>query len=155
VRRPRDPIAHLLQDLAISGAPSLEWSIRWSQPGLEPVAAAWTEAERSTEMLMLLYGFAQEDDVLIATHALLQEYDYDSPRRNRLIRDRLVGFKNRWPGQYLPTSLANYLDGAERRLLAPPEWQRCRAIRRAVPIPPTLTDLLTEREKRTSTGRPA
>jgi hypothetical protein len=49
-----DPIADLLASIDATGRPALDWVVRWSEGGREPLAAAWEAANDPAALISLL-----------------------------------------------------------------------------------------------------
>lgn len=133
-----DPIRELVTALDDDGRPPLAWLVRWSAAG-EPVAAAWRESTAPTAMLELLCR-AQHADAL---HAILCAVDACHLPRTRAaievrwIRAQFGEYASR--GQLVP-GVGSVLSHAPSA--TSPPWYLAAAVRRAVPIPPTLAECL-------------
>lgn len=118
-----DPILELASALVRDGSPPLAWVVRWSHGDADPVAAAWAASDDPYAMLALL------DDRLGGR--------YVPPGARAALIRIYVRMLGGWHG------LRASDDEDE-----PPEGQLATdAIRRAVPVPPTLADLIAARTR--------
>ena len=65
----RDPIAELLAALDTSGKPPLQWVVRWSTDGREPLAAAW-DASADPAALIGVIARARNEPESVAIDAV-------------------------------------------------------------------------------------
>jgi hypothetical protein len=61
MRLPADPIRELTHALERDGKPTLEWVVRWSEGGREPVHAAWARSRDGFRMMRLLRAVGRDE----------------------------------------------------------------------------------------------
>lgn len=169
-----DPIAELVRDLRETGKPSLAWIVRWSQDGMDPVAAAWEACEEPDSMRMLILGL---DRLGLATNAAVNAVENDRStfsNAKAYIVERRVDMENsnfvfkfhmdRKGKTYgceitISAAVTRQRDGARiqddatrqatRKLrLEALRPERLASLRAAMPVPPTLSELLTALQNR-------
>lgn len=88
----RDPIAELLEDLTQHGSPSLAWTLRWGQGGVDPVLSAWNASRSPQHMVALLQAcrHPRAADALATLRAPLLFANSDSDRVRSDALRRLV-----------------------------------------------------------------
>jgi hypothetical protein len=116
-----DPIAELVEALAEDGRPSLAWLVRWSADGREPVAAAWGASVQPFALLTVLERGGVD---------VLRFFD----------PERWGACRVCWTQVAPVDDPRGYLSATDD------DCPACAAaIRRAVPVPPTLPELLAAR----------
>jgi hypothetical protein len=123
----RDPIVQLVWDLERDGRPSLAWVVRWSAGGAEPVAAAWSASRAPLHMAKLLERVGWPSPVAV-------------PWERASARAALRLVRGEGPAATLDAALTEYALVREEHYAALAD-----RIRRAVPQPPTLAQLVAAR----------
>jgi len=166
-----DPIAELMSDLHETGKPSLAWIVRWSHAGEDPIAAAIKATQEPTMLREFILGLAQKGlvdktakDIALADFGVYSNakavlvnrqvdmesgsyiFRFEMRRKGKTFRaDVTVSALSCQSsnGHQVMLKAQRLADGRLREQALQPE--RLAALRAAMPMPPTLADLLARR----------